>query len=90
VVIDTSALGASIGAGSQFNLAVSGNNLVLTFVPVPEPTGLLAVGAVVFGLAVRTGSGRSRSVTAHPGNPSSHQLRELGPLGGTSESPVHH
>jgi autotransporter-associated beta strand protein len=50
VTIDTSALGATIGTGSQLNLSVSGTNLVLQFTPVPEPITGLAVGFGVVAL----------------------------------------
>jgi autotransporter-associated beta strand protein len=51
VVIDVSGLNFSLSQNDSFSLNRIGNNLVLTFSPVPEPATVLAVGAAGLGLA---------------------------------------
>lgn len=50
VVIDVSNLSFTLNAGDTFALNRVGNNLVLSFSPVPEPATVLAVGAAGLGL----------------------------------------
>ena len=62
VVIDTS--GFTLATGDNFTLARSGNNLVLTFSPVPEPALVLTVGAA--GLAAAGWLRRRKTRAAEP------------------------
>lgn len=49
VIFDTSGFGFTLNTGDTFALARTGNNLVLSFAPVPEPATVLAVGAAGLG-----------------------------------------
>ncbi len=64
VVFDTSGFGVTLNTGDTFTLARSGNNLVLSFAPVPEPVAVLAVGAA--GLGAITWLRRRKVVRAEP------------------------